>query len=199
VLRHGRSASGHGRQPYAPWALAVPDMGVCCMRHGPWPAVPWTPACRGMGVRRSGTGACGSGHGRRLPFASALPTIGGMKAKPPKSPTLTAVNQHFDEENERFAKGMDKAFEGLFGFPHGHRGAVFCWLWDNREGVVHAMERHWLNWNGIARIATEDGLKGRWGEPPTGNAMRRVWVRVCVDLKWWDEREERLRQARLPG
>lgn len=122
-----------------------------------------------------------------------------MKAKPPKSPTLTAVNQHFDEENERFAKGMDKAFEDLFGFPHGHRGAVFCWLWDNREGVVHAMERHWLNWNGIARIATEDGLKGRWGKPPTGNAMRRVWVRVGVDLKWWNEREERKRQARPPG
>lgn len=122
-----------------------------------------------------------------------------MKAKSPKSPTLTAVNQHFDERYERFAKHMDKGLEDWFGFPHGHRGAVFCWLWDNREGVVHAMERHWLAWEGIARIATEDGLKGRWGKPPTGNAMRRVWGRVCVDLKWWEERQERLRQARQPS
>lgn len=181
-------------------------MGAGRPRHGRSLYAPWTLASRAMDARMPRHGRPAVGHGRLrvrpwTPFAVRIRAADhrGMKAKPPKSPTLTAVNQHFDEENERFAKGMDKAFEDLFGFPHGHRGAVFCWLWDNREGVMHAMERHWLNWNGIARIATEDGLKGRWGKPPTGNAMRRVWVRVGVDLKWWNEREERKRQARPPG
>lgn len=123
----------------------------------------------------------------------------GMKAKPPKSSALAAVNQDLDQRYERIAKGMDEALNGWFGFPHGHREAVFCWLWDNHEGVVRVMDRHGLTWDGIARIASADGLKGRWGKLPTGNAMRRVWVRVCVELERWEERQERLRQARPPG
>lgn len=59
---------------------------------------------------------------------------------------------------------------------------MFCWLWDNHEGIVHAMERHGLMWDSIAHIATEDGVKGRWGKPPTGNAMHRVWGRMCPQL-----------------
>jgi hypothetical protein len=97
------------------------------------------------------------------------------------SPTLTEINQHYDDEYERFAAGMDKAFAAMRRFPYGHRGPVFIWLWENHAGVVHAMERHWLAWDTIAMIATEDGIKGRWGEPPTGNAMRRVWGRVCQE------------------
>ncbi len=206
-------AALHGRLSASPWTLSVrawasDNRGIGASRtlHRRWPSPTWAFAVCVMDPGQPCHGRPAVGHGRLrvrpwAPFAVRIRAADHrrMKAKPPKSPALTAVNQHFDEENERFAKGMDKAFEDLFGFPHGHRGAVFCWLWDNREGVVHAMERHWLNWNGIARIATEDGLKGRWGKPPTGNAMRRVWVRVGVDLKWWNEREERKRQARPPG
>ena len=181
------------------WAPAIRAMDAGRIRHRRRLHLPWTLASHAMGARLLR-------HGRlrvrpRALFAVRIRAADhrGMKAKPPKSPALTEVNQHFDEEYERIAKGMDKALEDWFGFPHGHRGAVFCWLWDNHDGVVHAIKRHGLTWNGIARIATEDGLEGRWGKPPTGNAMRRTWARVCVDLKWWKEREERRRQARPPS
>ncbi len=42
----------------------------------------------------------------------------------------------------------------------------------------------------IARAAARDGVKGRWDRPPTGNAMRRVWGRVCA------EQEERKAKER---
>lgn len=112
-----------------------------------------------------------------------------MKAKSMKSPALTEVNEHFDERYERFAKHMDHWFENRPDFPHGHRGAVFCWLWDNHKGVVYAMERHWLPWDSIALIAAEDGVQGRWNKPPTGNAMRRVWGRVCQEMKVREKRK----------
>ena len=110
-----------------------------------------------------------------------------MKAKPTKSPTLTRVNRHYDERYARFAEHMDRAMAKWPTFPHGHRGAVFCWLWDNRAAVVHAMKYHWLSWDQIAIVADGDGVKGRWDKPPTGNAMRRVWVRVCQEA---GEREQ---------
>ena len=66
------------------------------------------------------------------------------KARPSKSPTLTMVNRHFDDRYEQFAKRMDAAMARWPEFPHGQRGAVFCWLWDNRAAVEHAMKRHWL-------------------------------------------------------
>ena len=105
-----------------------------------------------------------------------------MTEKPTKSATLAAVNRHMDERYEQFAKRMDKAWASLPAFPHGHRGAVYYWLWENHKEVLHALERHWLTWDKIAAIAVEDGLKGRWDKPPTGNAMRRVWVRVCHEM-----------------
>ncbi len=52
-------------------------------------------------------------------------------------------------------------------------------------GIAHARERHWLSWDTIDLIIAEDGILGRWGKPPTGNAVRRVWGRVC------QEKEER--------
>ena len=169
------------------------------MRHGRLLHAPWALASRVMDARVPWHGRPGAGLWALFAVRIRVADPWGMKAKPPKSPALAAVNQDLDQRYERIAKGMDEALKGWFGFPHGHREAVFCWLWDNHEGVVRVMDRHGLTWDGIARIATEDGLKGRWGKPPTGNAMRRVWGRVCVELERWEERQERLRQARQPG
>ena len=104
------------------------------------------------------------------------------KSKPSLSPTLTEVNQHYDDEDARITAGLDKAFAAMRGFPYGYCGPVFIWLWENHAGVVHARERHWLGWDTIALIIAEDGILGRWGKPPTANAVRRVWGRVCQEL-----------------
>lgn len=101
------------------------------------------------------------------------------KAKPTKSPALTALNKHHDDEAARVFKALDGWLANLGkDFPHGYRGEVYCWLWDNYAAVRHAIERHWFCWEAIAELAGHDGVKGRWGEPPTANAMRRVMTRV---------------------
>lgn len=73
---YGRSASRHGRPTAAVWALAIRPMGADRPRHGRSVYAPWTLASRVMGGRRLCTGACRSARGCRLPFASALPTMG---------------------------------------------------------------------------------------------------------------------------
>ena len=118
------------------------------------------------------------------------------KARHTPSPALTEVNQYLDERSERFMKAMDKAWANRRPFPYGHRGPVYIWLWENRAAVTHAMEVHWLSWDTLALAAADDGIVGRWGKPPTGNAMRRVWVRVCQEL---EKREARKRVEAVNG
>ncbi len=47
----------------------------------------------------------------------------------------------------------------------------------------------------IAIVADGDGVKGRWDKPPTGNAMRGVWARVCQEA---EERKARKQQTKQP-
>lgn len=104
------------------------------------------------------------------------------KAKPTKSPALTELNKHHDDQTERVFKALDGWLANLGkDYPHGYRGEVFCWLWDNYAAVRHAIERHWFCWETIAELAEYDGVKGRWSKPPTANAMRRVMTRVVAE------------------
>lgn len=45
-------------------------------------------------------------------------------------------------------------------------------------------------WYGIGQVAALDGIKNSRGDPPNANSMRRVWVRVCREIK-----EDRKRKA----
>jgi len=148
---HGHQASEHGRQGAALWASAVLVMDA--------------PGGVMDAVSRSRRGRGSSGHDTE---AHEVPHPGGGQPAPGRA--VRAVRQ---------AHGQGVA--SLPAFPHGHRGAVYCWLWDNHKEVLHAMERHWLTWDEIARAAARDGVKGRWDKPPTRNAMRRVWGRVCAE------------------
>ncbi len=60
---------------------------------------------------------------------------GMKKFKPSLSPTLTEVNQHYDDEDARIAAGLDKAFATLRGYPYGYCGPVFIWLWRSTQGL----------------------------------------------------------------
>ena len=69
---------------------------------------------------------------------------------------------------------------------------MFCWLWVN-HAELSAMRRSLRlrpTWDSVARIMAADGVLGRHGASPTGNAVRRVWGRVCREIE-----AERARKA----
>ena len=119
-----------------------------------------------------------------------------MEHKPKKSPALTAFiqmeNRDAERERKRFARSIAKWPK----YPHNRRGAVFCWLWDNYDGVRVVMGDHDLTWIGVAWLANLDELKGRWGKPVTPNALRRVFARVAPEIEAFRAKEEAVGVAR---
>ena len=106
-----------------------------------------------------------------------------------KSAHLTALLKHWNTPR-RLKKWEDKLFAELADYPHNRWEAVFCWLWVNHEGVTEMIRRWHYTWAGVAEIMEMDGIKGSKGAAPTGNAVRRVWGRVCQEM---EEREGRKR------
>ncbi len=69
-------------------------------------------------------------------------------------------------------------------YPYDFREAVFCWLWANHTEVTNLRTRwDYVTWVGIAAFMREDGVLGHNGQPPTANAVRRVWGRVCRGIE----------------
>ena len=106
------------------------------------------------------------------------------KIKHKKSPVLAAVRAEwskplFDDQRSRDVLAQ------ILDYPHNGRAEVFCWLWVNHAELSEM--RHSLRlrptWRGVAQIMAQDGVKGRHGAAPTGNAVRRVWGRVCQEIE----------------
>ena len=106
-----------------------------------------------------------------------------MEQKPRKSPALTAFIAMENRDAERGRKRLERSMAKWPQYPHSRRAAAFCWLWDNYDGVREVQHDHYLTWKGIACLAGLDGLKGRWGEPVTANALRRVFTRVDAEIQ----------------
>jgi len=106
-----------------------------------------------------------------------------MEQIPRKSPALTAFIRMENRDAERGRKRLERSMAKWPKYPHSRRAAAFCWLWDNYDGVLEVQREHYLTWNGIAYLAGLDGLKGRWGEPVTANALRRVFTRVDAEIQ----------------
>ena len=105
-----------------------------------------------------------------------------MKIKHPKSPTLTAVIKEWSRPAP-LTKEWRRTLAEMADYPHNRRAEVFCWLWDNHAELVK-MRRLWKpTWDWIALVMAEEGVKDRHGHPPTGNAARRVWGRVCREIE----------------
>ena len=119
-----------------------------------------------------------------------------MEQNPRKSPYLTAFIAMENRDNERERKRFARAIAKWPKYPHNRRAAVFCWLWDNYDGVLEVMGEHHLTWIGVAWLANLDGLKGRWGEPVTPNALRRVFTRVAPQIEAFRAKEQQDEQAR---
>jgi hypothetical protein len=106
----------------------------------------------------------------------------------PKSRTLAAVIEEWSKPLT--TTKADKAFFAwLSDYPHNSREAVYCWLWDNHAELTRLLTEWRPTWETIAVIMTEDGILGARGAPPTGNAVRRVWKRVCRDKEERDRRK----------
>lgn len=76
----------------------------------------------------------------------------------------------------------DDLTEAFRRHPIGGHGAVYRWLRDHRAEVAQALVREKLAWHSVAAEIAAAGVLGARGEPPTGNAVRRVWKRLCRDL-----------------
>lgn len=113
--------------------------------------------------------------------------------KHPKSKLLAgyvAEARKADRESERFSR-RDRAWVNsiLARYPFDCREPVFCWLWVNHDEVAEIRSAFLgRTWHGIAMIMQKEGVKGSRGEPPNANSVRRVWGRVCADIR---ERAER--------
>lgn len=109
--------------------------------------------------------------------------------KHPKSRTLTAIITDLNKPR-RQTKAEKAFFERLADYPHTNREEVFCWLRDNHD----ELRRRWMTpWDAIALIMIEDGVKGHNGVTPTGDAVRKVWKRVCREI----EEEKRKRPGQV--
>ena len=113
-----------------------------------------------------------------------------MERKPQKSPAIKAFIQMENRNNERDRRRFARAIVKWPKYPHNRRGVVFCWLWDNYDGVREVMSDHDLTWIGVAWLANMDELKGRWGKPVTPNALRRVFARVAPEVEAFRIKEQ---------
>lgn len=130
-----------------------------------------------------------------------------MEQKLRKSPAIATFIRMENRDTERQRKRFARAIAKWPNYPHNRRGAVFCWLWDNYDGVLEVMRQHDLTWIGVAWLANMDKLKGRWGKPVTPNALRRVFTRVAPQVEAvrekeaaegvaWEEQERRAKALR---
>ncbi len=106
-----------------------------------------------------------------------------MVHTPKKSPTIATYLRERAEEIAQDRKDLRRAMAKWPKYPHNRRGAAFCWLWDNHDGVLKVMQGHYLTWHHVAFMANEDGVTDRWGKPPSANALRRVFVRVSAEIE----------------
>ncbi|MBV9747681.1 MAG: hypothetical protein JO157_02590 [Acetobacteraceae bacterium] len=105
-----------------------------------------------------------------------------MARKHRKSPALAAVIEHWSKPS-RLRKSFLRALEEATDYPHNCRAAVFCWLWVNHAELSEVLWRWQPTWASVARIMEADGVRDRYGKAPTGNAVRRVWKRVCREIE----------------
>jgi len=68
---------------------------------------------------------------RAVRVCAAKPDRPGMHKK---SPHLTALLKHWNKPRRR-TKADKELIRAISDYPHNSREAVFCWLWDNHEGV----------------------------------------------------------------
>lgn len=116
-----------------------------------------------------------------------------MKIKHPKSPILTAAIKQWSKPRPLSKETLQFLAEAG-DYPHNCRGEVFCWLWVNHAELTEILWRWEPSWAGVAEVMAHDGVKDANGAAPNGNAVRRVWGRVCRDIE--ADRVEKARKAK---
>lgn len=75
------------------------------------------------------------------------------------------------------------------GKPYGGHGDVYRWLRKKFEFVSHWIREESPAWDTIASRISKDGVVNRNGKPLVGRLVRRIWTRVCKDVKGEHERK----------
>src|SRR5271165_2251872 len=63
------------------------------------------------------------------------------------------------------------------------RGQIYSWLRAHHEAVAERLASQEATWPSLAAEMTTHGVTGRRGNPPSANAVLKVWQRVCGDLR----------------
>jgi hypothetical protein len=85
-----------------------------------------------------------------------------------------------DLDKPRWNEAASRKFLARMADPAFGRKPIYAWLVTNHDEVARL--RHRLDrpgWDSIAQVMAADGVLGARGAAPNGNAVRRVWKRVC--------------------
>lgn len=160
--------------------------------RGRLPCPPRTPGVSRTDARRAHDGRdhvrVPAGAAIAGPVRTAPGDAAGMARKHRKSSTLAAVVAHLSRPPRPLSKAFRRALEEACDYPHNCRAEVFCWLWINHAELSEVLRRWEPSWAPVARIMEMDGVRDRYGKAPTGNAVRRVWGRVCREIEAGDPR-----------
>ena len=63
------------------------------------------------------------------------------------------------------------------------RGQIYSWLRAHHEAVAERLASQEATWPSLAAEMTTHRVTGRRGDPPSANAILKVWQRVCGDLR----------------
>ena len=67
--------------------------------------------------------------------------------------------------------------------PYAGTGNVYRWFRKNEDFVREWRAKRFPSWDTVAARIARDGIVGAKGHPPAGHSVRRVWQRVCRDVK----------------
>jgi hypothetical protein len=100
----------------------------------------------------------------------------------PMKPSKLLTDFVKDLDKPRWNEAASRKFLARMADPAFGRKPIYAWLVTNHDEVARL--RHRLDrpgWDSIAQVMAADGVLGARGAAPNGNAVRRVWKRVCRD------------------
>jgi hypothetical protein len=94
-----------------------------------------------------------------------------------------------EEEIGHLVRGLRQRGAG-----DGRYSEVYRFLRRQYEALVAQFDKSWPGWGAVAAELGAVGLLGKKGQPLSGDALRRIWRRVCRDV----EAEKEAAAARRP-
>src|ERR1700719_2257291 len=91
-------------------------------------------------------------------------------------------------------EALTKVLGGLRALPYRGRSELYRWLRANHRRLARGLAKDQTSWGVIAQELAAAGVKNTKGDPPSSDAVRRVWATVCRDVA--EEMASKARHAR---